>query len=145
MKKVIIIFVLLLSAVTFTKAQGVGGQVSDEKRAQAAMKRIPATLNLTDAQKSQILAIYTAQLSSQDSLKTAMESAKASGGDMAPLMARRKALNASTNAKILVLLTDEQRKAYQEYMKSHHQGSAKGGKKGHRTPATPAVPATPGN
>ena len=131
MKKIIIIFALLLSAVSLTKAQG--GK-SPAIRAQATVEKLPATLNLSADQKTKLVAIFTAQGTSQDSLKTAMDAAKASGSDMAPFMARRKALSATTNAKVLALLSDEQKTAYKELMKSRQPAAANGaagkGKKG---------------
>src|SRR4051812_45968837 len=96
MKKILIICALLISAVSFAKAQqdsarsqpglaGRGQQGTPEQRAQATLSAPTVTsLNLTDDQKAKVLPILVAYNKAQTE---AMTRAQAGGGDMQAVMA----------------------------------------------------------
>lgn len=103
MKKLIMALALVLCVATFVSAQGQRGGTPQE-RAERSIARLEP-LKLTADQKAKLTEVYLAQGKSLDSLRTA------NGGTfdrekMAPLQA-------ATNKRILVLLNDEQKKAFE--------------------------------
>ncbi len=112
MKKIVIIIALLISAVSFSKAQGFNQGTPDE-RAEASLNRLPATLNLTTDQKAKLKVIFVAQVKPIDSLIATMQA----GGDRAAMMPKFMELQAATDKKIIPLLTAEQKTAYEAYVK----------------------------
>ena len=121
MKKILIICVLLISAVSFTKAQqdsvqsqrgvaGRGQQGTPEERAQAALNAPTITsLNLTDDQKAKVLPILVAYNKAQTE---AMTKAQAGGGDMQAVMAEMRTKAADSEKQCVSLLTADQKKTY---------------------------------
>ncbi|HCN83968.1 MAG TPA: hypothetical protein DIT07_10175 [Sphingobacteriaceae bacterium] len=111
MKKLLIIIVLLVCGISFSKAQGIQG--TPDERAEASLNRLPATLNLTADQKAKLKVIFVAQVKPIDSLIATMQA----GGDRAAIMPKFMELQATTDKKIIPLLTPEQKTAYEAYVK----------------------------
>jgi hypothetical protein len=117
MKKIVIICALLISAVSFAKAQqdsvqsqpGMAArsrQGTPEERAQATLNAPAiASLNLTDAQKAKVLPILIAY-------NEAMARAQAGSGDMQAVMAEMRTKAADSEKKCVGLLTPDQKKTY---------------------------------
>jgi hypothetical protein len=112
MKRIVIVFALLISAVSLTKAQGGGGggrgpQGTPAERAQMTIDGPALTaLNLTADQKAKTLALLTAMNKSTDSLRTA------AAGDFQSMMPKMTAMSSATEAKFVSWLTADQKKAY---------------------------------
>jgi Spy/CpxP family protein refolding chaperone len=102
MKKLMLICCLVIGITAVSRAQGGGRmRMSPEDRV-AQMK---TTLNLTDAQSTQILAIYKTSAAKRDSVRKA-------GGDreaMRPIMM-------DANTKVQAILTDDQKAAFKKMM-----------------------------
>lgn len=112
MKKIAVLIVLLVSIVSFSKAQGFN-QGTPEERAEASLGRLPATLNLSADQRTRIKTIFVEQVKPIDSLIASMQG----GGDRAAIMPKFMVVMASTDKKIIPLLTPEQKTAYEAYVK----------------------------
>jgi hypothetical protein len=135
MKKVVLAVALLIGVVSLSKAQGGGGgqgrnMGTPEERAARSISRLPETLKLTDDQKTKLTAVYVAQSKSQDSLRTAM----GQGGDRQAMMTKFQEMTASTDKSVMALLTDDQKKVYEEYTKTRQQ-FGRGGQGGGQRPA----------
>ena len=111
MKRIVIICALLISAVSFSKAQG---QMSPEERVKTTLdgQRL-ATLNLTADQKAKLTPML---LSYNKTLMETLTKVRDAGGDMQAAMADFRTKNApmiAENEKAAVaLLTADQKKAY---------------------------------
>jgi protein CpxP len=101
---------------------GRGG--TPEQRAQMMLSQLPPTLLLTTDQKTQIIALYTAQSKSQDDMRAA------ANGDFQSIQPKIAALTADTDAKILALLNATQKTQYQSYVSSRPAGGRGGGGRG---------------
>ncbi len=120
MKRLVIICALLISAVSFTMAQGGGGrgpQGTPEERAQRTVDgTMFVSVNLTADQKTKTLALLTAQNKSIDSLRATIPA----GGDMrAAMQELRPKITVIANAneaKFLSWLNADQKKAYEAAM-----------------------------
>lgn len=134
MKKLSMAVVLLLSVFTFANAQtpqqgGQGGRNmgTPEERAQRQTETLSTKLNLTAEQKSKVLAIFTAQAQSVDSLR------KASAGDMAAMRSTMKPIQQASESKLMAVLNDDQKKQYATYQEERkakmQQGADKPKKK----------------
>jgi hypothetical protein len=115
MKRMLIICALLISAVSFTKAQGGGGggrgmQGTPEERAQATLASpTVASLNLTDDQKAKVLPILVAYNKAQTD---AFAKAQAAGGDFQAVQAELRTKAAESEKEVVALLTADQKKTY---------------------------------
>ena len=128
MKKVLFILGILLSVVSISKAQqGPGGggfqRRSPEEMVKMQMERLPQNLNLNEDQKAKISAIYLSQAKSRDSLFTSM----AQGGDRQAMRSKMMEMNAASDKKVLVLLTDDQQKIYNQYIQERQNRMRQGG------------------
>jgi len=135
MKKIFIILFLLTGVVSFSNAQqgqGGGQRRSPEESAKMQLERLPQTLNLTADQKAKVTAIYLAQAKSRDSLITSM----GQGGDREAMRTKMMEMTSATDKQVLVLLNDEQQKAYNEYIKERASRGFGGGGRGQRPPRT---------
>ena len=111
MKKLVIICALLISAVSFTKAQGQGG-TPEEMAARTLDGQRLATLNLTADQKAKItplLVAYT-KATMADMMK-AREAADPQAA-MAELRTKFAPMAAENEKAAVALLTADQKKAY---------------------------------
>lgn len=110
MKKLSIVVVLLLSVFTFANAQnapqGERKMLSPEERAKRQTEMLSTKLNLTAAQKTQVEAIFLSQAASVDSLR------KASAGDMQAMRGAMKPIQTASDAKLMGVLTAEQKTQY---------------------------------
>jgi protein CpxP len=117
MRKFLLICCLFLGIAAVSRAQGGGGQrMSPADRAKA----LQTQLKLTDDQTTKITAIYTAQATRIDSLRTA-------GGDRSAF----RPIMEATNTQIKAVLTPDQATAFQKMMddrmKARQQGGGGGG------------------
>ena len=125
MKKVLIICGLLLSIMTFAKAQdGDRKMPTPEERAEKGTAQLTKKLNLTEDQATKVKAILLDQATA--SVKMREEN---KGGDRAAMMAKMKAAMEENDVKINALLNDDQKKAYVAY-KEERMKNRKGGGKG---------------
>lgn len=137
MKKLLIIFALLAGTVSFSNAQGQGqggggNRMTPEERLKRALAQLEP-LKLSEAQTQQASAIYVAQAKSLDSLRTA------ANGDMQSVMPKMTELRNGTDAKVMAILTPDQKTAYAEIIKNRPQrGQRNGG--GGNPPPPPAPP-----
>jgi hypothetical protein len=105
MKKVLLIITLLVSAVSFSKAQGPQGTPA-ERAAMALERPALASLNLTADQKTKTVALLTKLNTSSDSLIAT------ANGDFQSIMPKRAALVAPYEKVFISWLTADQKKAY---------------------------------
>jgi hypothetical protein len=105
MKKLLVIIALLVSAVSFSKAQGQQGTPAERAQMAVDGPRL-ATLNLTADQKAKTVALLTKLNTSSDSLMAT------ANGDFQSVMPKRIALSAPYEAKFVSWLTADQKKAY---------------------------------
>ncbi len=108
MKKLVIVCALLISAVTFAKAQG-GQMGTPAERAQRSVDgpRL-ASLNLTADQKAKTLTLLTKLNTSSDSVRAAV----GQGGDRQAMMAKMVAISGPAETTFVSWLTADQKKAY---------------------------------
>ncbi|MEJ6982050.1 hypothetical protein WG906_16390 [Pedobacter sp. P351] len=134
MKNLVIALFMLAASVSFSKAQGGGQggfqQRTPEERVKMQLERLPQTLKLTDDQKTKISAIYLGQAKSRDSLFTAI----GPNGDREVMRTKMTEMSAATDKKVLVLLSEEQKKAYNAYVQERGARGFGGGGGGQRPP-----------
>ncbi|WP_316836499.1 DUF4890 domain-containing protein [Pedobacter nutrimenti] len=106
MKKLLMIFCLLFSVITFANAQGGRKMADPAERAKKSTDRLAEKLSLNDDQKTKVLAIYTDQATQ---MNKAWEDSKEDKGAMKTKVA---GIMSDSDAKITALLTDDQKKAY---------------------------------
>ncbi|MBK0378825.1 Spy/CpxP family protein refolding chaperone [Mucilaginibacter segetis] len=110
MKKIMLICCFLVGITAVSRAQG--GRMSTADR----VKRMQASLKLTDDQVTKITAVYDAQAKQIDSLRNA-------GGDRSAF----RPIMTATNEKIKAILTPEQQEAYQKEMEERRARMQNGG------------------
>jgi hypothetical protein len=107
MKKFLIIAALLVSAVSFSNAQGRGQQGTPEERAQRTLDgQAVASINLNADQKAKTLALLVRQNKSTDSLRTALN------GDFQAMGPKMATIRESNEKLFISWLTPDQKKAY---------------------------------
>ncbi len=116
MKKILMMccFVLGISAVSF--AQGRMQQTPEERS-----KQMQTEFKLTDDQTAKVLALYTAQAKTRDSIRTA------SNGDRQAMMQAMRPMMEATNTKLKAILTPEQYAAYEKANAERMQRMRQGG------------------
>lgn len=120
MKKVFLVAALAIGVSAASFAQGGGPARTPESR----LERLKgAVTGITAEQSTKLLAIYTAQGKSQDSLRTALN------GDMASYREKMQPITTTYNAKIKAVLTAEQAKAF-DAMPPQGRGPGGGGAPG---------------
>jgi protein CpxP len=109
MKKLLLVcaFVLGVSAASFAQNGGGGRRQNPEQMT----ARLKDSLSLNADQVTKATAIFTAQVKSQDSLRTAN-----AGGDRAAMRPAQTALRKATNVKILAILTPDQATLYKKQL-----------------------------
>jgi len=122
MKKLAIICAFMLGIVSLSKAQN-RKMPTPEERAKRNTDMLASKLNLSDDQKTKVMAINMEQAARVDSLMKASTDMKANRSVI-------KGIRQETNAKIKAVLTADQKKQYeawQEEMKSKMQNRQGGG------------------
>lgn len=120
-----LIVLLLLAGAISSNAQNQGGprpRRSPEESTKMQLERLPQTLNLTEDQKAKVSAIYLTQAKSRDSLFTAM----GQGTDREVMRTKFTELSALTDKQVLVLLNEDQKKAYNTYIQERASRSMGG-------------------
>jgi len=127
MKKLVIILFVFAASVSFSNAQGQGGfqQRSPEERVKMQMDRLTETVKLTDDQKIKVSALYLSQSKSRDSLFTAV----GQGGDRQVMRTKMMEISAATDKKVLELLNEDQKKAYNAYVQERANRGPGGGQR----------------
>ncbi len=108
-----------VSAVSY--AQGGPGGFTPPTPAEQVATLKTNIKDLSDAQSAKILAIYTAQTKSNDSLRTA------ANGDFQSMMPKMQELRTSYTAKIKAVLTADQQKAFDAIPRRGFGGGPGGG------------------
>jgi protein CpxP len=117
MKKFLLMCCFLVGITAVSRAQGGGMRRSPEDRAKA----LQTQLKLTDDQTTKITAIYKAQATKMDSLRTA------ANGDRQAMRSAMMPLMKDTNDKIKAILTPEQATAYDKIMQDRMDRMRNGG------------------
>src|ERR1044071_632701 len=119
MKKILIMFALIVSTVSLTKAQGGGGGGrggTPEERAAATMTgAVITSLNLTDDQKAKVLPILVAYNKAQAEAMA--------GGDPQAAMTALRPKAAEGEKQIVDLLTADQKKTYEAALATAKQNN----------------------
>jgi periplasmic protein CpxP/Spy len=118
MKKLFFACLFVVGASTMSFAQG-GGR--PPQTPESRLERLKgAVTDITADQSTKLLAIYTAQGKSQDSLRTALN------GDFGAMREKMAPITATYNAKIKAVLTADQQKAF-DAMPPQGRGPGGGG------------------
>lgn len=116
MKKILMMccFVLGISAASF--AQGRMQRTPEEQA-----KNLQTEYKLTDDQTAKVLAVYTTQAKTRDSIRTA------ANGDRQAMMQAMRPVMEATNAKLKAILTPEQYAAFEKANAERMQRMRQGG------------------
>lgn len=116
MKKILMMccFALGISAVSFAQGRM---QRSPEEQA----KNMQTEYKLTDDQTAKVMALYTTQAKTRDSIRSA------SNGDRQAMMQAMRPMMEATNAKLKAILTPEQYAAYEKANAERMQRMRQGG------------------
>jgi protein CpxP len=120
MKKLVLVFALVLGASVMTFAQNGGGNGGGRggRNPEQQVKRLKEQLTLTDDQTTKVTAILVAQSKVQDSLRTA------SNGDREAMRPKQAALRKATSEKVLALLTADQAVIYKKQLEEQAKAMA---------------------
>jgi Spy/CpxP family protein refolding chaperone len=110
MRKLLLMCCFLIGFTAFARAQG-GMRMSAEDRA----KQLQTQLKLTDDQTAKVTAIYKAQRTKMDSIRTA------SNGDRDAMRSAMMPLMKSTNDQVKAVLTPDQATAYDKIQEERMQ------------------------
>ncbi|MES2808605.1 MAG: hypothetical protein V4619_08280 [Bacteroidota bacterium] len=125
MKKLVLVFALVLGASVATFAQngggngGNGGGGRGGRNPERQIARLKETLTLTDAQVTKVTEILTAQGKVQDSIRTAN-----AGGDRAAMAPAQAKLRKATSDKITAVLTADQATIYKKQLEDQAKAMA---------------------
>ena len=117
MKKFLLMCCFLIGITAVCRAQGGGMRRSPEDRA----KDLQTQLKLNDDQTTKITAIYKAQATKMDSVRTA------ANGDRQAMRSAMMPLMKDTNDKIKAILTPDQATAYDKIMQDRMDRMRNGG------------------
>lgn len=116
MKTTLMIFALAFGMVSFASAQQRAGNRQGGGRMQAnseeRVKQLDDKLKLSEEQKVKAQIVYAEAIELQKKMREEM---MAGGGDRQAMMEKMQKMNADVNSKIIVFLTDEQKKAYKAW------------------------------
>jgi len=107
MKKLLMVCCFVVSIVSLSKAQGGGGRGRMNPADQA--KQLQTALSLNDDLTAKITAIFQAQATKMDSIRTA------ANGDRQAMMGAMQPLRKATTDKVKAVLTADQVKAYDKW------------------------------
>ena len=79
MKKLILVFAIMVSLVSFAQEREGRGQFKSEQDVDAHLKRMSADLNLSDQQQSEVKLILMDQFNTKQKMREAMKKEKESG------------------------------------------------------------------
>ena len=117
MKKLLLMCCFLIGISAVSHAQGGGMRKSPEDRA----KDLQTQLKLTDDQTTKITAIYKAQATKMDSVRTA------ANGDRQAMRSAMMPLMKDTNDKVKAILTPDQATAYDKIIQDRMDRMRNGG------------------
>jgi len=117
MKKFLLMCCFLIGITALCRAQGGGMRKSPEDRA----KDLQTQLKLTDDQTTKITAIYKAQATKMDSVRTA------ANGDRQAMRSAMMPLMKDTNDKVKAILTPDQATAYDKIIQDRMDRMRNGG------------------
>ncbi|MDY0906787.1 hypothetical protein [Pedobacter sp. CFBP9032] len=111
MKKLMMICGLMLGIAGFAQAQQGGGRgmmMKPEER----VKQLDEKLKLSDDQKTKLTSVFTEQAKSMKKMREEMQ-----GGDRDAMREKIQKFRADGDAKVSVVLNDEQKKTYEAWQK----------------------------
>ncbi len=117
MKKFLLICCFLVGITAVSRAQGGGQRRTPEEQA----KQLQTQLKLTDDQTTKITAIFQAQATKRDSIRTA------ANGDRQAMMQGMMPIMQDTNNKIKAVLTPDQATAYDKIVQERMERMRNGG------------------
>jgi Spy/CpxP family protein refolding chaperone len=117
MKKFLLVCCFLIGITAVSRAQGGGQRRTPEEQA----KQLQTQLKLNDDQTTKITAIFKAQATKRDSVRTA------ANGDREAMMQGMMPLMQDTNNKIKAVLTPEQATAYDKMVQERMERMRNGG------------------
>lgn len=110
-KQFVMVVMAAMFSITAVKAQGSGGQrMTPEERIKFTIEKM-APLNLDAATKAKSDAVISDYLNEQ---QKAMDEIRAGGGDREAMMAKRKELTESRDARLKAIYTEAQYKQWKE-------------------------------
>lgn len=118
MKKIILFITLLCGTASLVLAQPGQQQRSPEERAKRNVEMLEKRLSLTADQKAKIHTIALEQVKAMDSLRT---EARNAGTDRQAMWSKMQALQQEHDKKITVLLSDDQKKQYQQLIEDRQK------------------------
>lgn len=127
MKKLMFLFLLMGFGTLSMFAQNKGKKVM--KQADHRVERLATTMqesgfSLSDKQKTQLLDIFEANNDKMSDMR------KNAGGDREKMRGQMQAMQKTTDAKIMYILSDEQKEVYKEVQAKRANRSPRGGMKG---------------
>ncbi len=129
MKKLFFACLFVVGASTMTFAQGGPGGGRPAQTPESRLERLKgAVTGITADQSTKLLAIYTAQGKSQDSLRTALN------GDFGAMREKMAPITTTYNAKIKAVLTADQQKQFDAMPQGRGMGGPGGGAPGGGAP-----------
>jgi hypothetical protein len=124
MKKLLIVIALMVSAVSFSNAQGGGQMGTPAERAQrSADGPAYASLNLSADQKTKLVGLLTAQNKSTDSLRATLPQSDDRMAMMQALRPKLAPIATANEAKFISWLTPEQKATYDAAVKARPEGA----------------------
>jgi len=158
MKKIALMFLVLIGVASLLLAQGPGGAPDPAMMVQRQLQMLTSTLNLTSAQQQQATAIFTTAATSQSAMQNSMRSARqaldtavkandAAGMDKAAatvgnVTAQMTLARAKADAAFNQILTPEQQTKL-EQMRGNRGPGGPGGPGGPRGMGSPGGPGGP--
>ena len=127
MKKLLLICLAVIGISAVSRAQGRQRMTPEQQTAQ-----LKTSLALTDDQTAKVMAIYTAQAKSNDSLRTA------ANGDFQSMRPAMMAIRTATAAKITAILTPDQAATFKKQQDEMRARMQQGGGMGGGTPPPPS-------
>lgn len=122
MKKTFLLIALFTAILSVSKAQP-RQQRTPEEMAQRNVEMLEKRLNLTADQKAKVYSTILSQYKTMDSLRTA---GRNSDADRQEMFSKMRAMQEENDKKISALLTDDQKKTYEEWVKER-QSRMRGG------------------
>jgi len=126
MKKLMMICGLMLGIAGFANAQQQGGgQGRMMMKPEDRVKQLDEKLKLSDDQKTKLTAVYTEQAETMKKMREEMKD-----GDRDAMREKMQKMRADTDAKVTAVLTDDQKKTYQDWQKEQMEKRKQGGQGG---------------
>jgi len=113
MKKLMMICGLMLGIAGFANAQQGGGQGRMMMKPEERVKLLDEKLKLSDDQKTKLTTVFTEQAETMKKMREEMQG----GGDRDAMREKIQKMRADNDAKVIAVLTDDQKKTYEAWQK----------------------------